>query len=467
MNIFGGRPLALGTACAIATVGMSFAAAPPTQAAAFVTATTASCPGWVVTYYGQSGSCVKLAQQLLIQHGYSVGSSGADGVFGAATLSAAKRFQTSRHLNSTGVIDDLTWKALLRFGVTGAACVTKTYNEMTVPQRLGQLIMVGMTSGTQSTVHGLIANYHVGNIVYLGGWTGDSTVGKTSDGLQRRTTSAATDGVAMLTAADQEGGYVQQLRGSGFTSLPTALTQGTWSSSHQTSTGATVGQQLRNVGVNVNLAPVADTVPQSLGTRNGPIGHYYREYGYTPSVVSRAVTNVVHGLNSRGEVATLKHFPGLGRVTNNTDTSSTGITDNTMTASDPYLATFRSGISAGAGMVMMSTAWYPKIDAANQAAFSHRMITTILRGSLGFHGVVVSDSLSAVSVQHIPAGDRAVRFIAAGGDVALTGATSDVPTMLSAIRARVHTSSTFAWQVNYAIHRVLTLKVQHGLLFCA
>lgn len=466
MNIVGKRPVVLGATFGIAAAGMALAPAAPSHAATRAATTLASCPSYAVTYYGMTGSCVKLAQQLLIKHGYSVGSSGADGVFGSATLTAVKRFQSARHLNATGVVDDLTWKALLRFGVTGSACVTKTYNEMTTSQRVGQLVMVGMTSGGQTTVHGLISNYHVGNIVYLGGWSGDGTVGRTSDGLQRRTSNSATDGVGLLISADQEGGYVQQLTGTGFTKLPTALTQGTWTSSHQTSTAATVGQQLRNVGVNVNLAPVTDTVPQSLGTRNGPIGHYYREYGYTPSVVSRAVTNVVHGLNSRGAIATLKHFPGIGRIANNTDTSSTGITDNTMTSTDAYLTPFKSGISAGAGMVMVGLAWYPKIDSANQAPFSSKIVTTILRGNLGFHGVVVSDSLSAVAVRHVPVGDRAVRFITAGGDLVLTGSPGEVPTMLSAIRARMQASPTFAAHVNASVHRILTLKAQHGLLFC-
>ena len=170
----------------------------------------------------------------------------------------------------------------------------------------------------------------------------------------------------------------------------------------------------------------------------------------------------MHGLTSRGAIATLKHFPGLGRIKNNTDTSSTGITDDTTTSTDPYLTPFRSGISAGAGMVMISLAWYPKIDAANQAAFSHTIITTILRGNLGFHGVVVSDSLSAVAVQHISVGQRAVRFIAAGGDIALTGAATDIPAMESAILAKLGSRSTCAAQVSAAVHRVLTLKSQHG-----
>lgn len=465
MNRLGRRPLVIGTALAITTGGMSFAVAQPSEAAG--RAAAATCTTHPVIYQGSSGACVQRAQQLLIKHGYSVGASGADGAFGSATASAVKRFQSARHLNATGVVDRLSWKALESFGPTGSACVTKKYGELTSAQRVGQLLMVGMEQSDQSYVHALMKYDHVGNIVYLGGWSGNSTIGHTSDANQGLTSSAFTGNIPLLIAADQEGGYVQQLTGTGFTKIPTALTQGSWSSSHQQSVAATIGQQLRDVGVNVNLAPVTDTVPKSLGTGNGPIGHYYREYGYTPTTVARGVTNVVTGLRSRGEIATVKHFPGLGRIKNNTDTSSTGITDSTMTTTDSYLSPFKSGMSAGAGMVMMSTAWYPKIDSANQAAFSSKTITTLLRGKLGYQGVVVSDSLSAVSVQHVSVGDRAVRFIAAGGDIALTGAPHDVPTMEAAILAKMKSSPSFAAQVSAAVHRVLTLKSQHGLLYCS
>ncbi len=481
------RPLVLGTALVIAA-GMSVAAAPPSGAVAgsqrayqprsgvvvgphskalVGLSSSSACSSHPVTFYGASGACVKLIQRSLIKHGFSVGPSGADGHFGPATRAAVKRFQASRHLDATGVVDALTWKALLSFGVRGSACVTRTYGHLTTRQRVGQLIMVGMERGDQGRIHTLISSQHVGNVVYLGGWRGDGTVGKTSNGLQRRATSSATGGVPMLIAADQEGGEVQQLTGTGFSTIPSALAQGKMSSSKQRALATKVGHQLRNVGVNINLAPVTDTVPKSLGTGNGPIGRYHREFGYTPKVVSRAVTNVVHGLTRAGAISTLKHFPGIGRIKNNTDTSSTGITDRTMTAHDAYLNPFRSGIKAGTGMVMMSLAWYPKIDSAHQAAFSHRMITSILRGDLAFHGVVISDSLSAVAVRHITVGKRAVQFITAGGDIMLTGAPSEVSKMESAVLSRMKTNSTFAGLVDRSVHRVLEVKSTHGLLYCS
>lgn len=471
MKMVGGRRVALGTACVIAAGGMSFTAAGPSQAASPSPGSTrlklASCPSHPVTFYGASGACVKLIQQLLIKHDVSVGSSGADGHFGSATRSAVGHFQRNRTLNVTGVVDALTWKALLSFGPTGRACVTKTFNHLTKAQRVGQLIMVGMEHGNQGKVHRLISDHHVGNVVYLGGWRGDASVGRTSDGLQRRATSHATGGVGMLVAADQEGGEVQQLTGSGFSRIPSALTQGKWSSARQKALGQKVGQQLRDVGVNVNLAPVADTVPKSLGTGNGPIGRYHREFGYTPGVVARGAKSFVDGLNSRHEIAAIKHFPGIGRIKNNTDTSSTGITDTKMTAHDPYLKPFRHGINPGAGMVMIGLARYPKIDASHQAAFSHKIVTGILRKDMKFHDVVVSDSLSAVAVKHVPVGQRAVRFIEAGGDIALTGAPNQVPAMISGVLAKMKDSTAFTKKVDKSVHRVLAIKSRHGLLGCS
>ncbi len=471
MRMVGGRRMALGTACMVAVGGISFASAPSTQAAGAHPGSAqpklASCPSHPVTYYGASGACVKLVQQLLIKHHVSVGSFGADGHFGPATRGAVKTFQRSRTLNGTGVVDELTWKALLSFGPTGHACVTQTFNHLTRAQRVGQLIMVGMEHVNQSQVHGLISRHHVGNVVYLGGWQGDATLGKTSDDLQRRATAKSTGGVGMLIAADQEGGQVQQLTGSGFSRIPSALTQGKWSSARQKALAQKIGQQLRDVGVNVNLAPVTDTVPKSLGTGNGPIGRYHREFGYTPKVVARGAKSFVDGLNSRHEIATIKHFPGIGRIKNNTDTSGTGITDNTMTANDPYLMPFRHAINPGAGMVMIGLARYPKIDASNQAVFSHKIITGILRKDMKFRNVVVSDSLSAVAVKHVPAGRRAVRFIQAGGNIALTGAPGQVPAMVSAILAQMKDSPAFTKKVDASVRRVLGLKSRHGLLNCS
>jgi beta-N-acetylhexosaminidase len=168
----------------------------------------------------------------------------------------------------------------------GAACVSQTYDAMTQTQRFGQLFMVGLQpdqapSGLDSTIR----TWQIGSVIYLGGWSGAATVRATSEHLQQ----AAGGPVDLFIAADQEGGAVQQLKGLGFTVLPAALEQGALSSTRLTSLGATMARELAAAGVNVNLAPVADTVPPTMVATNAPIGKYRRELGTDPAVVAAAV----------------------------------------------------------------------------------------------------------------------------------------------------------------------------------
>jgi beta-N-acetylhexosaminidase len=166
-------------------------------------------------------------------------------------------------------------------------------------------------------------------------------------------------------------------------------------------------------------------------------------------------------------VATVKHFPGLGRITGNTDVTSVGITDSQASADDPYLEPFRAGVASGVGLVMVSSARYPKLDEANQAMFSRAIITDLLRGKLGFDGVVVTDDVGAAkAVAAVPVPARAVRFLAAGGDLVLTANAAAVPSMLAAIRDRAATDAAFAAGLDQSVRRVLALKARFGLLHC-
>jgi beta-N-acetylhexosaminidase len=147
--------------------------------------------------------------------------------------------------------------------------------------------------------------------------------------------------------------------------------------------------------------------------------------------------------------------------------TSTGTTDRTASADDPYLAPFAAGIEAGAPLVMISSARYPRLDPDNQAMFSKAVITGLLRESMGFDGVVITDDVGAArAVAAVPVGQRATRFIAAGGDIVLTAKASQAPTMLKAIAAKRVASPAFAAQVDTAAARVLDLKADLGLVRC-
>jgi beta-N-acetylhexosaminidase len=277
-------------------------------------------------------------------------------------------------------------------------------------------------------------------------------------------TSAATAGVPLFIATDQEGGNVQVLQGPGFSRMPTALAQGALADSTLTADAHTWGLQVRRAGVDVNLAPVMDTVPAATASSNAPIGHFDREYGHTASVVADKGSAFLRGMRSADLATTAKHFPGLGHVTANTDTAS-GVKDTVTTGTSADITAFKAAITAGARLVMISSAIYTKIDAARPAVFSPTVINNVLRGDLHYTGAVISDDLgNAKQVQAWSPGTRAVDFIAAGGDIVLTVNPALVPSMVAAVTARASANATFRSQVAAAVMRVLTAKAAEGLL---
>jgi len=217
--------------------------------------------------------------------------------------------------------------------------------------------------------------------------------------------------------------------------------------------------------VNLDLAPVADVVPAGTESANPPIGAVDRQYGSTADAVVAAAGAVVAGLAAHGVTATLKHFPGLGRVQQNTDTSPQ-VVDGTTTADDAQVAAFgRLAAFPAEPFVMTSSAVYSTIDPAAPAAFSPAVVTDLLRGRLRFRGVVVSDDLgNAKAVESVPVGERAVRFLAAGGTLVLTVDPTIVPAMIDAVRARADADAGFAAQVDTAVRTALLAKARAGLL---
>ena len=348
-----------------------------------------------------------------------------------------------------------------------ARCVRGTDDRMTQAQRLGQLVMVGLpASASHSALDDVIAAQHLGGVFLLGTWRGSAVTARATAHLQDQAGPASTGGVGLLVAADQEGGAVQRLQGKGFSTIPSALSQGLLAPDDLRERAETWGSQLSSAGVNVDLAPVAGTVPSSLGTKNQPLGRYHRELGHDPGQVAPHVGALVEGLRNGGVEPTLKHFPGLGRVSHNTDTSASRITDRTMAVDDPYLEPFAEGVRAGARIVMVSLARYPRIDPDNPAALSQAVVTDLLRDRVGFAGVVVSDDLDAAALAGVPVRDRAVRFVRAGGDLLLAARATDAGVMVAALRATAAQDPGFAATLGDAVLRVLALKAGMGLLPC-
>jgi len=326
--------------------------------------------------------------------------------------------------------------------------------------QVGLLVMVGVPangSGASSALDA-ITDQHVSTVFLSGRTTGGAEQVRETLAPLLAAAAGKTHGLPLLVATDQEGGNVQVVRGPGFETMPNALTQGRRTPAALRADAARWGGQLAAAGIRMDLAPVTAVVPAGTAASNPPIGVYQRQYGSTAAVVGAAATAFAQGLGDAGVIATAKHFPGLGRVRANTDTSS-GVTDRTTGPDSDQVAAFRQVVDAGVPAVMMSSAVYTKIDPNAPAVFSAAAVS-LLRQRLGFTGVIVTDDLSAAKqVRAWAPGERAVKAIDAGCDLVLaTAAPVDAPIMARAIRQRAEKDPAFAHRVHDAATRVLAMR---------
>ena len=330
-------------------------------------------------------------------------------------------------------------------------------------EKVGQLMMVGVDAqAPKQSSNEAVDTHHVGNIFIAGRTTaGSQATQKVISSFTSKVGPGTTHATPMLVATDQEGGEVQVLAGSGFSDIPSALDQSAQPRDQLVASARTWGKELADVGVNMNLAPVADLVDIARPASNEPIGRWGREYGHDAATVSSQAGAFAEGMQASKVIPTYKHFPGLGRVKDNTDTSA-GVVDSTTTRSADTAVSviFGAAIAAGAPVIMVSSATYSLIDPSAPAVFSSTIVTDMLRREMGFSGVVITDDVSAaVQVQEVSAGDRAVRAIRAGCDIVLASADPTVAAdMVKALIATARSDPAFAARVDESATRVLNLK---------
>jgi beta-N-acetylhexosaminidase len=339
---------------------------------------------------------------------------------------------------------------------------------MTEDQRIGQLFLLGLANDQLGPAEiSAIRTHHFGSVWFVEQSTAGTTairgVANAVQGLADATTTAT---VRFFVAANQEGGLIQSLSGPGFKTIPSALDQSAIDPATLRLSAAQWGRELLGAGVNLNFAPVLDVVPPGTDAQNQPIGVLNRGYGHDPATVSAHALAFMRGLDDAGIATTGKHFPGLGRVKGNTDFTA-AVVDDVTTTTDDSLAPFRDAIAAEIPMVMVALATYQRIDATELAVFSPTVMRQLLRVSLGFNGVVVSDDLGATAaVANISPADRAINFLLAGGDFIISKTIAPANAMAAAISARAATDGALNARVDDAALRVLRLKASRGLVQC-
>ncbi|MDD3313329.1 glycoside hydrolase family 3 protein [Pseudodesulfovibrio sp.] len=266
--------------------------------------------------------------------------------------------------------------------------------------------------------------------------------------------------IPLLVAVDQEGGMVQRLKKKyGFTETPSAAELGKSPDEAVSEAGRTVGETLALSGFNVDFAPVADV---NVNPESPAIGKLGRSFSADPERVAKCDELFLEGLAERGVVGCLKHFPGHGSAG---EDSHQGLTDVSSTWSGKELIPYERLIGRDpVKMIMTAHIFNATLDSEYPATLSKAVITGLLRGKLGFDGVVVTDDMNMRAITEFYGLDEAVRrAIDAGADILLFGnnITYDpeiVPKVTEIIRNLVERGDISEARVRQSYERILRLK---------
>ena len=256
----------------------------------------------------------------------------------------------------------------------------------------------------------------------------------------------------LLIMVDQEGGQVKRLSGAPTASAATMGARGAAFSREQ---GQRTAANLRDVGVNVDLAPVLD-----VGRSGGVIEETERSFGATAARVSGTAIPLAEALQAGNIAATGKHFPGFGDARENTDFSVERIDLSKEELRQVDEAPYERFIAMGGKLVMLSTAVYPAFS-DRPAAFTRAIATGELRNRLGFEGVTVTDALETPAVEHFGSTPKAaVAGARAGADLLLYAQLGPATAAWKALAKKLHSGALDQAEFEQAVDRVLDLRAE-------
>lgn len=269
--------------------------------------------------------------------------------------------------------------------------------------------------------------------------------------LTRQLTDAA--GRPLLISVDQEGGSVLRFR-RGATLWPSAMALGRLPPDDVRALGRACGQELRAMGITMNLAPVAD-----INSRVNP-GIGTRSFAEDPAVAGPALAAWIEGLQAAGVAATVKHFPGLGAAAVDTHLARTVIARPAAELEAIDLPPFRAAFAAGVRAAMTSHSHYAALDPERPATVSPAVLTGLLRERLGFDGVLVTDDMRMGGVlAHADTPRACVEALLAGADSLLICRNATVQqASLDAVVAAVEAGELPRARLAEAARRVRALR---------
>ena len=346
----------------------------------------------------------------------------------------------------------------------GGSWAERTLSELTLREKVGQMLMPFVLadytpegSAGYERVARMIDSLAIGGVILSVGTPADAAV--KLNNLQSRSR------VPLLVAADLETGAGFRFRGAvyspnnivlgGATEFPPLMALGaTGSSELAYRMGRVTALEARAVGIHVPFAPVLDV----NSNPDNPIINV-RSLGEDPERVAELGTALIRGIQENGAVATAKHFPGHGDTETDSHLELPVIRSARPRLESIELLPFRRAVEAGIGGVMTAHIAVESLtgDASTPATLAPRVMTDLLRGDMGFDGLLFTDALDMSAIERgYPRGEAAVRAIEAGADVLLMP--PDVRAASDAVVAAVSSGRISEARIDASVRRILEAK---------
>lgn len=333
---------------------------------------------------------------------------------------------------------------------------------MSVTELLGQRFIIfvpgrTVTPGLEETIG---AAQPAGFILYPWNYDNREDVRELTDALVART-RAATQGIDPIISVDQEGGRVAALRFDSLVRLPSAYNLAYFGDPLLVeAAGYITGVQLRDLGINMNLAPVFDVYGTPDDTIIGD-----RAYSGKPKEVAEMGTAFLRGLQGARVMAVAKHFPGHGVSTVDSHASLPRSEISLAELRDRHLPPFRAAVRAGVEVVMTAHIIYSQIDPSLPATLSPEVVRELLQEELGFQGVVMSDGVEMGALADNYNKREIVRnAFVSGVDLLLLFTRYDVLEMMEIARELLDEGEISTEQLRESARRVLEMKARYGLI---
>ncbi len=332
-------------------------------------------------------------------------------------------------------------------------------SEMPIEDKVAGLFVVtpeaitGVTTAIQAGdgTQEALSQYAVGGLIYF-----DKNISDKEQITEMLANTTSMSKYPVFLAVDEEGGSVSRVANSDIEVIQVGdmATIGAGGDTAQAyESGVTIGAYLKEIGFNVDFAPVAD-----VAADGGSDILEDRSFGSDAQVVGDMVANIVEGIEGTGVSSCLKHFPGIGSTSEDTHDGRVEMTKTLDEMRNTDFVPFQAGIEAGADFVMVSHVTASAIDEDGvPSSLSKTVMTDILRDELGFEGVIITDALDMTAItDYYTSQEAAVKAIEAGADMLLMP--EDFNAAYDALLAAVQDGTISEERIDESLRRIYRIK---------